>query len=66
MTQGLSRVLELLEDDYEVLLSISQLLDDDYEVRFKRAFLGFWMPRGILFVGFPLLVEFFKLIYTFF
>jgi hypothetical protein len=28
----------------------------------KRAFLEFWMLKGILFVAFPLLVEFFKLI----
>jgi hypothetical protein len=28
----------------------------------KRAFLEFWMLMGILFVAFPLLVEFFKLI----
>jgi hypothetical protein len=32
----------------------------------KRTYLGFWMPRGILFVGFPLLVEFSILIFTFF
>ena len=29
----------------------------------KRAFLGFWMPRGILFVGFPLWSSFFLLIF---
>jgi hypothetical protein len=29
----------------------------------KRTYLGFWMPRGILFVGFPLLVEFSILIF---
>jgi hypothetical protein len=28
----------------------------------KRAFLEFWMLRGIMYVGFPLLVEFFELI----
>jgi hypothetical protein len=42
------------------LLFVSQLLENDYEVHFKRALLKFWMLRGILFVKFLLLFEFFK------
>ena len=45
------------------LLSVSQLLEDDYKVRFKRVCLRFWMPVGILFARFPVLVEFLVLIF---
>jgi hypothetical protein len=45
------------------LLLVLQLLEDDYEVHFKRTFLRFWVPRGILFIGFPPLVEFLVLIF---
>jgi hypothetical protein len=44
-------------------LFVLQLLEDDYEMHFKRAYLRFFMPRGILFVKFPLLVEFSVLIF---
>jgi hypothetical protein len=45
------------------LLSVSQLLEDDYKVCFKRVCLRFWMPVGILFARFPVLVEFLVLIF---
>jgi hypothetical protein len=41
---------------------VLELLKDDYEMHFKGAHLRFLMPRGILFVKFPLLVEFSVLI----
>jgi hypothetical protein len=44
------------------LPSFSQVHEDGYEVLFKKDLLWFWIPRGILFVGFPLLVKFFEII----
>ena len=43
-------------------LYVLQLLEDDCGLLFKSAFLEFWMPKGILFVGFLLLVMFSVLI----
>jgi hypothetical protein len=40
------------------LLPVSQLLEDDYEVHFKKGLSQVLDPHGILFAGFPLLVEF--------
>jgi hypothetical protein len=54
--------VDLVSNLHFNMILFSQFHEDDYEVRFKRAFLEFWMLRGILFVTFPLLVEFFKLI----
>ena len=48
------------------LLSVSQLpqlLDDDYVVHFKKCLSQVLEARGILFVRFPLLVEFSMLIF---
>jgi hypothetical protein len=40
------------------LLSVLQLLEDDYEVHFKKDLSQVLDAQGILFIKFPLLVEF--------
>jgi hypothetical protein len=45
------------------LLHVSQLLEDDYEVHFKKGLSRILDPHGILFAGFPLLVEFWVMIF---
>jgi hypothetical protein len=47
------------------LLSISQLFEDDYEVCFKKGLSQVLDAQGIVFVRFPLLVEFLVLIFHF-
>jgi hypothetical protein len=56
------KVVALVSNLHLNLLSISQLLEDDYEVRFKKGLSRVLDTQGILSVGSPLLVEFFKLI----
>jgi hypothetical protein len=53
----------LVSNLYFDLLSVSQLLKDDYEVRFKKGLSQVLDAPGILFVRFPLLVEFSVLIF---
>jgi hypothetical protein len=48
------KYVALLSNFHFNLLLVSQLLEDYYEVRFKRAFLGFWMPRGYCLSYFPI------------